>query len=97
MVVSGRPRRAGDSRRASAASGALSLKGFHSGKGSLCVVELEDLIFMKLLARRRQELLGIVDLLKCGGNPGKIRRYLEQNGPGLLPTFEELLVEAGSG
>jgi len=68
-----------------------------SEKGRLCVVDLEDLIFMKLVARRRQDLLDIVELLKCGGNPGKIRSYLERNGPERLETFEELLVEASSG
>lgn len=62
-----------------------------------CVVGLEDLIFMKLVARRRQGLLDVVELLKCGGNPGKIRKYLEQNGPELVESFGELLAEAGMG
>lgn len=68
----------------------------HEGQ-DIRVVGLEDLIFMKLVARRRQDLLDIVELLKCGGNPGKIRSYLEQNGPEFLESFEELLMEAGSG
>ena len=60
------------------------------------VIEIEPLIFMKLVARRRQDLLDVVELVKSGANPAPIRHYLKFVAPELLSQFE-LLVEEASG
>lgn len=60
----------------------------------LPVVPLPALIFMKLVANRRKDLLDVVELIKAGGNIGKIRTYLKTHAADLLPAFEELLEEA---
>ena len=58
------------------------------------VIGLEPLIFMKLVARRRQDLLDVVELLKAGANPRSVRSYLESTGPELLESFDRLAEEA---
>lgn len=60
------------------------------------IVPIEALIYMKLLARRRQDQLDVVKLLQSGANVRNIRRYLEEHAREQLPLFEELLEEAES-
>ena len=57
------------------------------------VVSLAVLIQMKLIARRRQDQLDVVQLLKAGADVRKVRSHLERHAGYLLPLFEELLLE----
>ena len=60
------------------------------------IVPMEALIAMKLIAHRRQDKLDIVKLLEAGADETKIRDYLEQNAPDLIPGFDRLAAEAGN-
>ena len=62
----------------------------------LNVIGLEPLIFMKLLARRRQDLLDVVELLKVSANPAPVSEYLKSVAPELLSQFELLVEEASN-
>lgn len=66
----------------------------HNVSVGVNVIELAPLIFMKLLARRRQDLLDVVELLKAGADPRRVRAYLEVAGPELLGQFDLLAEEA---
>lgn len=57
------------------------------------VVRLEVLLQMKLIARRRQDQLDVVELIKAGADVRKTRAHLQRHAPDLLPLFEELLLE----
>jgi hypothetical protein len=61
--------------------------------GELPVVSIEALIYMKLLAKRRKDLLDVTELLKAGADAKKIREYLQQHASEQLPLFESLLLE----
>jgi len=60
----------------------------------LAVVPIEVLIYMKLVAKRRKDLLDVVELIKAGVDLRPIQDYLKQYAPDLLPLFEELVNEA---
>ncbi|MCB9153467.1 MAG: hypothetical protein H6649_05350 [Caldilineae bacterium] len=60
----------------------------------LAVVPAEALIYMKLRARRRQDLLDVVELINAGINVTQVRGYLEQHAADLVPLFDELAEEA---
>lgn len=60
----------------------------------LAVVPIEALIYMKLRARRRQDLLDVVELVNAGADVRRVRLYLEQYGGDLLPVFDALVEEA---
>ncbi len=60
----------------------------------LAVVPVEALIYMKLVAKRRKDLVDVVELLKAGAGLTKLRTYLKQYAEDLLPLFEELVNEA---
>ncbi|MCK6508992.1 hypothetical protein L6R29_03355 [Myxococcota bacterium] len=60
----------------------------------LPVVSIESLIYMKLVARRRQDQLDVIQLIKAGANTRSLRRYLQEHAADQLPLFEELLEEA---
>lgn len=60
----------------------------------LAVVSLEALVYMKLVAKRRKDLLDVVELLKAGADVTKLRTYLKRYAEDLLPLFEELVNEA---
>ena len=60
----------------------------------LAVVPIEALIFMKLKAGRRRDLLDVVELVKAGADLKGARNYLKQYADGLTPVFEELVKEA---
>jgi hypothetical protein len=49
---------------------------------------------MKLRARRRQDLLDVVELINAGANVRRVRQYLEQHSGDLLLVFDELVDEA---
>ena len=63
----------------------------------LAVVPAEALIYMKLRARRRQDLLDVVELINAGINATRARSYLEQYAADLVPLFDELADEALDG
>ncbi len=60
----------------------------------LAVVSIESLIYMKLVAKRRKDLLDVVELIKAGANEASVRNYLNQYAADLIPLFEELVNEA---
>jgi hypothetical protein len=60
----------------------------------LAIVPIEALIYMKLVARRRRDMVDIVELLKAGADVKRIRDYLGRYANDLVPPFEELLNEA---
>lgn len=60
----------------------------------LAVVPIEVLIYMKLAAKRRKDLVDVVELVKAGADLTRVRSYLKQYAGDLLPLFEELVAEA---
>lgn len=60
----------------------------------LAVVPIEVLIYMKLTARRRKDLVDVIELLKAGVDEGRVRDYLKQYANDLVPAFEALINEA---
>ncbi|MBO0720676.1 MAG: hypothetical protein J2P41_07635 [Blastocatellia bacterium] len=60
----------------------------------LPVVPIEALIYMKLVAKRRRDLVDIIELIKTGPDLTRVRDYLKQYADDLLPLFEELVNEA---
>jgi len=60
----------------------------------LAIVPIEVLIYMKLAARRRRDLVDVVELVKAGADVNKVRRYLEQYARDLVSQFEELVNES---
>ncbi|MEZ4770379.1 MAG: hypothetical protein R2844_18380 [Caldilineales bacterium] len=63
----------------------------------LAVVPIEALMLMKLRARRRQDLLDVVELINAGADVRRVRRYLEQYAGDLVPMFNGLVEEASEG
>jgi hypothetical protein len=60
----------------------------------LAVVPIEVLMYMKLVAKRRKDLVDVVELIKVGADLTRVRDYLKQYAGELLPLFEELASEA---
>src|SRR2546422_435792 len=60
----------------------------------LPIVPIEVLIYTKLLAKRRRDLVDVVELVKAGADVKRIRTYLRQCADDLVPTFEGLVNEA---
>ncbi|NJN55332.1 MAG: hypothetical protein HC804_11570 [Anaerolineae bacterium] len=60
----------------------------------VAVIPIEVLIYMKLVARRRKDLLDVVELVKAGADIKGVQNYLAQFSPDLLPLFGELVDEA---
>ncbi len=60
----------------------------------LAVVPIEALIYMKLVARRRKDMVDVIELVKAGADVPRVRDYLSQYASDLLPLFEELVTEA---
>lgn len=60
----------------------------------LAVVPVETLMYMKLVAKRRRDLVDVVELIKAGADIKSVRDYLKQYASDLLPLFEELVNEA---
>ncbi|MBX3168542.1 MAG: hypothetical protein KF760_14090 [Candidatus Eremiobacteraeota bacterium] len=58
------------------------------------VLGIEPLVFMKLVAHRRQDLLDVVELLKAGADSRRIAAYLAAHAPELSGQFEQLVEEA---
>ncbi len=62
--------------------------------GSLPVVPVEVLIYMKLIAGRRKDLLDLVELVKAGADVKAARAYLAQYAPELGDKFDQLVTES---
>lgn len=60
----------------------------------LAIVPIEALMFMKLAAKRRRDLVDVVELIKVGADVRRVRDYLGQYAGDLAPLFEELVNEA---
>jgi hypothetical protein len=60
----------------------------------LAVVPIEALIYMKLVAKRRRDLVDIIELVKVGADLTNVRDYLRKYADDLIPVFEELVNEA---
>jgi hypothetical protein len=60
----------------------------------LAIVPIEVLIYMKLAAKRRKDLVDVVELVKAGADVNRVREYLQQYASDLAPSFEELANEA---
>ena len=60
----------------------------------LAVVPIEVLIYMKLAAKRRRDLVDVIELVKAGADLNRVRDYLQQYAGDLVRAFEELVNEA---
>ena len=60
----------------------------------LAIVPIEALIYMKLVAKRRKDLVDVIELVKAGADLTPVRDYLRQYAGDLVPLFEELVNEA---
>jgi len=60
----------------------------------LGIVPIDALIYMKLVAKRRKDLVDVIELVKAGADLTQIRSYLKQYADDLAPLFEELVNEA---
>ena len=60
----------------------------------LAVVPIEALIYLKLAAKRRKDLVDVIELVKAGADLTRVRDYLRQYADDLVPLFEELVNEA---
>ena len=60
----------------------------------IAIVPIEVLIYMKLSARRRRDMVDVVELVKAGADVIRVRKYLAQYAGDLLPSFDELVNEA---
>jgi hypothetical protein len=60
----------------------------------LAIVPIEVLIYMKLVAKRRKDLVDVIELVKVGADVKRVQDYLQQYASDLLPLFEELVNEA---
>ena len=60
----------------------------------LAIVPIEVLIYMKLAAKRRRDLVDVIELVKVGADVSRVRDYLRQYAGDLIPKFEELVNEA---
>jgi hypothetical protein len=60
----------------------------------LPIVPIEALIYMKLVAKRRKDMVDVIELVKAGADVTLARDYLKQYAVDLVPMFEELVNEA---
>jgi hypothetical protein len=58
------------------------------------IVPIEVLIYMKLRANRRRDLVDVLELLRVGVDSIRTKAYLHQHAADLVPRFEELQTEA---
>ncbi len=58
------------------------------------VVPIEVLIYMKLVAKRRRDMVDVIELVKAGAGVKHVREYLREYAVELVPCFEELVNEA---
>jgi hypothetical protein len=49
---------------------------------------------MKLTAKRRRDLVDVIEIIKAGAEVTRARDYLRQYASDLVPSFEQLVTEA---
>ncbi len=59
--------------------------------GEVPVIPVEALIVLKLHADRTQDRADVVALIEAGADPETVTRYLQENAPGLVARFAELV------
>src|SRR5882724_10059013 len=72
----------------------ITVRWWPSKPASLAIVPIEVLIYMKLAAKRRRDLVDVIELVKVGADVNRVRDYLKQYASDLGPSFEELVNEA---
>ena len=60
----------------------------------LAIVPIEVLIYMKLAAKRRKDLVDVIELVKVGADVKRAQEYLRRHAIDLIPQFDELVNEA---
>ena len=55
---------------------------------------VHDPEFMKLTAKRRRDLVDVIELIKAGADVNRVRDYIQQYAIDLIPSFEQLVSEA---
>jgi hypothetical protein len=60
----------------------------------LCVVPLDHLVYMKLVAGRQKDQAAIVGLLKAGASADPLRQFIAKVAPDLLPRLDRLVAQA---
>ena len=60
----------------------------------LAIVPVEELIYMKLVTKRRKDLVDVIELVKAGADVNRVREYVEKYASDLASSFEELVNEA---
>jgi hypothetical protein len=60
----------------------------------LAIVPIEVLVYMKLTAKRRRDLVDVIELIKAGADVSPVRDYLERYASDLVSSFEQLVNEA---
>jgi hypothetical protein len=60
----------------------------------LAVVPVEVLIYMKLVAKRRKDMVDVIELVKAGADLPRVRAYVRKYAGDLVPLLEELVNEA---
>lgn len=64
------------------------------GSVELCIVPIEPLIYMKLVAGRQKDQAAIVGLLQSGADAEGIRAFIANAAPDLLPRLDRLIERA---
>ncbi|HND33780.1 MAG TPA: hypothetical protein PLA94_27460 [Myxococcota bacterium] len=64
------------------------------GTEDLCVVPIEQLMYMKLLAGRQKDQAAIVGLFQTGTDTEAIRTFIAEVAPALLPRLDRLIEQA---
>ncbi|MGH9762796.1 MAG: hypothetical protein ACREAC_18390 [Blastocatellia bacterium] len=59
----------------------------------LAIVPIEVLIYMKLVAKRRKDIVDVIELVRAGADVKLARSYLAQYARDLLPLFEDAVNE----
>jgi len=60
----------------------------------LAVVPIEVLFYLKLTAKRRRDLVDVIELIKAGADLNQVRDYLQRYASDLISSFEQLAGEA---
>ena len=60
----------------------------------LAIVPIEVLIYMKLAAKRRRDLVDVIELVKVGADVNRVCDYLKRYASDLVASFEKLVDEA---
>lgn len=62
-----------------------------SGSKELCVIPIEQLVYMKLVAHRAKDQAAIVELARAGMDTEQVRAWLVDHAPSLVTKLDRLL------